>query len=296
MKVAKGTVAVITGAGSGIGRALALALARERCALALADKDAHAVARTAADAKKAGAGTVSTHAVDVADDEAMTRFRGEVIQAHGRAELLINNAGVALAGEIEEVGLDDMRALMDVNFWGVVHGTKLFLPLLRQQREAHIVNISSIFGIIAPAGQASYAASKFAVRGFSEALRHELAGSAIRVSIVHPGGVRTNIARHVRVPAKFDPARREQLIQRFDKLARTRPEQAAERIIRGIRRNEQRILVGRDAVLLAVIQWLLPVRYGMVLERLLLPKETRAAKRAISQAKARRQAQRQATP
>jgi short-subunit dehydrogenase len=275
MRLARNTVAVITGAGSGIGRALAIELAREGCALALADKDAHTVANTAAEAKKAGAGTVSTHAVDVADLAAMTEFRDEVRQAHARVQLLINNAGVALAGELEEVSVDDMRWLFDTNFWGVVYGTRLFLPLLRQQREAQIVNMSSIFGIMAVAGQAGYAASKFAVRGFSEALRHELGDTAIRVTTVHPGGVRTNIARNARMPAKVDPKRRDALLARFDGLARTTPKAAAERIVRGIKRGEQRIVLGPDAKVAAALAWLLPVRYWMVVDRLLAPKAVR---------------------
>jgi NAD(P)-dependent dehydrogenase (short-subunit alcohol dehydrogenase family) len=271
MKIAKGTVAIVTGAGSGIGRALALALARQGCALALADKDAHDVATVAADAKRAGAARVSSHAVDVADLAAMTRFRDEVQAAHGRAQLLVNNAGVALGGEFEELALDDMRWLMEVNFWGTVYGTRLFLPLLRAERQAHIVTISSIFGIVGVAGQTAYAASKFAVRGFSEALRHELghSHSRIRVTTVHPGGVRTNIARNARLPPRFDPERREQMVKRFDRLARTMPDQAAERILRGIRRDQGRILVGADARLMAVLQWLLPVRYWRILDRLL---------------------------
>jgi short-subunit dehydrogenase len=266
MRLARNTVAVITGAGSGIGRALAIELAREGCALALADKDAHTVANTAAEAKKAGAGTVSTHAVDVADLAAMTGFRDE---------LLINNAGVALAGELEEVSVDDMRWLFDTNFWGVVYGTRLFLPLLRQQREAQIVNMSSIFGIMAVAGQAGYAASKFAVRGFSEALRHELGDTAIRVTTVHPGGVRTNIARNARLPAKVDANRRDALVARFDALARSTPRAAAERIVRGIKRGEQRIVLGVDAKLMAALAWLVPVRYWMIIDRLMAPKAMR---------------------
>jgi short-subunit dehydrogenase len=275
MRLGKGVVGVVTGAGSGIGRALALALGREGCHLALADKDAHNVARTAADAKKAGAGTVSTHAVDVADLAAMTRFRDEVRQAHGYVQLLINNAGVALGGEFEELSIDDMHWLFDINFWGTVHGTKLFLPLLRDNRQAQIVNISSIFGLMAVAGQSAYAASKFAVLGFSEALRHELAGSGVRVTTVHPGGVRTNIARNARLSARPDPARRERMVQQFERLARTTPDAAASRILRGIKRGEQRILIGQDARMMAALRWLMPVNYWHVIDRMLLPKEMR---------------------
>ena len=289
MRLSRHTVGVITGAGSGIGRALALRLAREGCALALADKDAHNVAVTAADAKKAGAATVSTHALDVADLAAVMRFRDEVRQAHGRVSLLINNAGVALGGDFEQVSIDDMRWLLDINFWGVVHGCKLFLPLLRQEREAQIVNISSIFGIMAPAGQAAYAASKFAVRGFSEALRHELGGSTIRVTTVHPGGVRTAIARNARAAKGFGAEKRERMIADFEKkLARTTPEQAAERIVRGIKRGEQRIMIGADAWLLAALAWLLPVRYWMVVDRLLLPREIRRSGAGPAKERARR--------
>jgi short-subunit dehydrogenase len=277
MRIAKGTVAVVTGAGSGIGRALALALAREGCALALADKDAHNVANAAADAKKAGARTLSTHAVDVADLAAMTRFRDEVKKAHGRVQVLVNNAGVALGGDFEELALDDMRWLMDVNFWGAVYGTQLFLPLLRAERQAHIVNISSIFGIIAPAGQSAYAASKFALRGFSEALRQELSQSAIRVTVVHPGGVRTNIVRNAKLPPRFGAERREQMVKRFEERARTTPARAAERILRGITRNERRIILGPDAKLFALLAWLMPVGYGRVLA-LIFPRRRKPAK------------------
>jgi len=271
MRVARNTVCVITGAGGGIGQALALALAREGCALALADKDARNVATVAAEAKRTGASAVSTHAVDVADLAAMTRFRDDVTQAHSRVHLLINNAGVALNGELEEVSIDDMRWLLDINFWGTVYGTRLFLPLLREQREAQIVNISSIFGIMAVAGQTAYAASKFAVRGFSEALRHELGDTRITVTIVYPGGVRTNIARDARTPAKFDPMRRDAMIAGFDKLARTTPEQAAARIVRGVKRGEQRIILGRGSKLMAAIAWLVPVRYWRIIDRPLAP-------------------------
>ncbi len=271
MQIVKGTVAVVTGAGSGIGRALALALAREGCALALADKDAHAVAVTAGDAKRAGAGTVSSHAVDVADLAAMTRFRDEVKKAHGRAQLLISHAGAALGGAFEALAIDDMRRLMDVDFWGAVYGARLFLPLLRTERQAHIVTISGIFGIVAVAGRSADAASAFALRGFSEALRHELGRGAIRVTTVHPGGIKTDLARSARLPAKIDAGRRE----RFDRMARTTPARAAERILSGIRRDRQRIIIGPDARLLAALARLLPVRYGRVLDLLFPVRKTR---------------------
>jgi short-subunit dehydrogenase len=158
-----------------------------------------------------------------------------------------------------------------MNFWGTVYGTRLFLPLMRQQREAQIVNIASIFGIMAVAGQTAYAASKFAVRGFSDALRHELGGSRITVTTVYPSGVRTDVARSARVPAKFDRTRAAAMIAGFDKLAQTTPEQAAARIVRGVKRGEQRILVGNGAKLMAAIAWLVPVRYWRIVDRPLAP-------------------------
>jgi NADP-dependent 3-hydroxy acid dehydrogenase YdfG len=173
MRALAGTVAVVTGAASGIGRALALRLAQEGCMLALGDIDAAGLAESADAIRQIGV-RVSTHQVDVSDAAAMEQFRDAVLREHGRVALLVNNAGVAIAGTVAELSLDDIAWLIGINFWGVVHGAKLFLPVLQQQYDAHIVNISSIFGIVAPPGQAAYAASKFAVRGFSEALRHEL--------------------------------------------------------------------------------------------------------------------------
>jgi short-subunit dehydrogenase len=269
MRTLTGAVAVITGAGSGIGRALALRLARERCDLAIADINAAGLAETAVKAR-ASRINVSTHVVDVADRAAMTEFRDAVLHAHGRANLLVNNAGVALLGNVTELTLDEIAWLMGINFWGVVHGIKLFLPTLQQQADAHIVNLSSIFGLIAPPGNAPYAASKFAVRGFSEALGHELAfaRSKVKVTTVHPGGIRTPIAARARVAAAVDEARRSDAAARFDKAARTSPEAAAERILRGILAGEKRVLIGSDARLIDALQRLLPTRYGAVLQRL----------------------------
>jgi short-subunit dehydrogenase len=269
MRSLTGAVAVITGAGSGIGRALALRLARERCDLALADIDAAGLAETAVKAR-ASRINVSTHAVDVADRAAMAEFRDAVLRAHSRVNLVVNNAGVALLGNVAELSLDEIAWLMGVNFWGVVHGIKLFLPVLMQQADAHIVNLSSVFGIIAPPGNAPYAASKFAVRGFSEALGYELelARSKVKVTTVHPGGIRTPIAARARVGAAVGEARRSDALARFEQMARTSPEAAAERILRGILANEKRVLIGGDARFLDGLQRLLPTRYQAVLQRL----------------------------
>src|SRR5215831_19011638 len=202
-------VAVVTGAGSGIGRALAQRLAAAGSALAIADIDEAALQPTGQSLAKSSA-LVTTHVVDVAKEEHVKSFAADVSARHGRVTLLINNAGVALHGNFEEISLDDLRWLMDINFWGAVYGVKYFLPLLRREPRAHIVNVSSVFGLIAPAGQAAYSASKFAVRGFTEALRHELAHSNVCVSCVHPGGIRTSIAKRARVGAATSATRREE--------------------------------------------------------------------------------------
>ena len=253
-------VAVVTGAGSGIGRALARQLAGAGSALALADLDEAGLHETAQFLVGTSA-LVTTHVVDVAKEDQVKAFAADVDSRHARVTLLINNAGVALHGNFEEISLDDFRWLMEINFWGAVYGVKYFLPLLKREPRAHIVNLSSVFGLIAPAGQAAYAASKFAVRGFSEALRHELAGGHVRVSCVHPGGVRTSIARRARLGERTAPARHKENVARFERLARTCPEAAAARILRGVERSEPRILVGMDAYQLDILQRLRPASY-----------------------------------
>lgn len=231
-----GRVALITGAGSGIGRALALALAQRGCALALADRDAAGLQATAAEAAR-GVITVSTHVLDVTDRAALAALPDAVMANHGRLDLLVNNAGVALGGTFEQVSEADFDWLLDINFHAVVRLTRACLPHLRRRDEARIVNVSSVYGLISPPGQAAYSASKFAVRGFSNALRHELAGSNVGVSVVHPGGVATAIARSARVPV--------------------------------VERRRERILVGGDAVFVALLERLWPVHYWRVMSRLL---------------------------
>ncbi len=268
-------VAVVTGAGSGIGRALAQRLAAAGSALALADIDEAGLQQTAQSLAKAGAPgaaatnvpLVTTHVVDVAKEESVKSFAVDVSTRHGRLTLLINNAGVALHGNFEEISLDDFRWLMDINFWGVVYGARYFLPLLKREPRAHIVNLSSVFGLIAPAGQAAYSASKFAVRGFTEALRHELGSSNVCVSCVHPGGIRTPIAKHARLGAATPASTREEGVSRFEKLARTPPETAAAVILRGVERREPRILIGLDSYEIDVLQRLRPATYWKSLAR-----------------------------
>jgi short-subunit dehydrogenase len=255
-----GGVAVITGAGSGIGRALAHHLAREKMSLALADVDSAGLTETVEQLGGAGA-SLSCHLVDVADRARMERFAAEVVERHGRVTLLMNVAGVAMHGTFEQLSLEEFDWLMKINFYGVLYGVSNFLPVLRKQERAHIVNVSSIYGIIAPAGQTAYCASKFAVRGFTEALMHELEGTSVSVSCVHPGGIRTPIAKRARVGAKSDPKARNVTLAMFDEVAVTAPEQAAARIVEGVKANEPRIIVGADAVRLDRMQRLMPVGY-----------------------------------
>jgi short-subunit dehydrogenase len=260
--------AAITGAASGIGRALAIELARRGCDLALADRDEAGLKTLAAEI--GAACKVSLHRVDVGEPDGIARFASEATTTHPALGIVVNNAGVALMGSFEEIDQAQMDWLFDINFWGVVHGTRAFLPHLKTMGEAHIVNLSSIFGIIAPPGQSAYAAAKFAVRGFSESVRHELAmaGSPVRLSIVHPGGVATAIACNSRTGVGVtDNARRSQSIERFENAAKTTPKDAALRIIKGIERNEPRILIGNDARFMDLLQRFRPGTYWTPLQR-----------------------------
>jgi short-subunit dehydrogenase len=270
MTAIRGAAAAVTGAASGIGRALALELAARGCDLALADRDDAGLATLAAEIARAHPQKITVRRVDVGEPQQIQDFAQAAIADHPGLNIVVNNAGVALMGQFDEIDQAQMDWLMNINFWGVVHGTRAFLPHLKGQREAHIVNLSSIFGIIAPPGQTAYAAAKFAVRGFSEALRHELAmaASPVRLSVVHPGGVATNIARNSRTGSGMtDNARRAESIERFEAVARTSPKDAALRIIKGIENNQPRILIGNDARLMDLLQRLLPATYWAVLAR-----------------------------
>lgn len=269
MQSLAGKVAVITGAGSGIGRALAQLLAREGCDLALADINSETLHSTAAELHQLGS-KVSCHTLDVADRAAVFAFADDVLSQHGSAYLIINNAGVAVSQSIAELSFSDFEWIMGINFWGVVHGTKAFLPHLLQNNAGHIVNVSSISGIVSLPSQGAYNASKFAVRGFTEALRQELCHSQVLACCVHPGGIKTNIARAARfyrgIDGKQDAARS---IVKFDQLARTTPEQAAQAIVTGIKAKRPRILIGQDARMLDWAQRLFPAAYPKLLSRLL---------------------------
>ena len=270
MTIKKDSVAVITGAGSGIGRALAVRFANEGVAgIAIAYVNADGLAET--ENMIDGKTKVTAHNVDVSDRQAMAGFADDVTAQHGRVTHSINNAGVALGGRVSEVSLDEIEWLMGVNFWGVVHGTKSFLPHLEKEPSAHIVNISSLFGMIAPPGQAAYCASKFAVRGFTEALRHELEGTNIAISVVHPGGVQTNIVNSARIGSGVTLTDEEvEKLKKFQNklLSRTSPERAAEIIVNGIKARQPRIIVGPDAAILSRIARIFPSRYMTVANRL----------------------------
>ena len=266
MTTIRGAAAAVTGAASGIGRALALELAARGCDLALADRNDAGLRALATEI--GGNVKVSVHRVDIGEAAQIQEFASEATSAHPSLNILVNNAGVALLGQFAEIDQAQMEWLFNINFWGVVWATRAFLPQLSRQREGHIVNLSSIFGIIAPPGQTAYASAKYAVRGFSESLRHELkmAKSQVKLSVVHPGGVATSIARNSRTGAGVaDKARRAQMIERFERAAKTTPRAAALRIIRGIEKNQGRILIGNDARILDTLQRLMPASYWSVL-------------------------------
>jgi len=248
MKELNGKVAVITGAGSGIGRALAIDLARRGSLLAISDVDDAGLAETVELVKAAGAREVRSDHLDVADRAAFAAYAAAVAEHFGRVDVVVNNAGVALAGDVEDLDYPDMDWIMGIDFWGVVHGTKEFLPHLVASGDGHLVNMSSLFGLISIPGQSMYNAAKYAVRGFSEALREELlmAGHPVGVTVVHPGGIRTAIARNARSSARED---HDQDARYFDeKLARMEPEEAARIIVeKGILGGKARLLVGLDA-------------------------------------------------
>jgi short-subunit dehydrogenase len=255
MKNFRGKMAAITGAGSGIGRALAIELARRGCALALADLDAQCLAETQTLAQAEGA-RVTTATLDVADRQAMFDWAGRCRAEHGKINLIFNNAGVALTSFAEATTQADFEWLMGINFWGVVHGTQAFMPHLRASGEGHVINISSLFGIMAMPTQSAYNASKFAVRGFTEALRMELdlAGTPVSATCVHPGGVATNIVMAGRIDPAVERvsgvAAQAQRERAHKMIQVTTPQAAARQILAGVERNARRVVVGPDAKLM----------------------------------------------
>jgi NADP-dependent 3-hydroxy acid dehydrogenase YdfG len=263
-----GRVAVVTGAGSGIGRALAVGLVQRGARVAASDVDADGLAETA---RLMGHGH-RTDLLDVTDRAAVLAYAEAVVTEFGHVNQVYNNAGVAFAGDVLGSAFEDIERVVDIDFWGVVNGTKAFLPHLIASGDGHVVNISSLFGLLSVPGQSAYNAAKFAVRGFTESLRQEmlLAGHAVRVTCVHPGGIKTNIARNGR--AHGDPRglgrSQEEMAAEFEDMVRTTPERAAEVIHRGVDAGKARILIGADARLFDLVTRITPTHYWTVLGKL----------------------------
>jgi len=258
MAYVNGKIAVITGVGSGIGRALALQLNREGCQLYVSDINADGLSETLGMLSRKDI-PADGQVLDVADKGAMHAWADRVAAADGHVDIVINNAGVALMSTVEDSDYENFEWLMGINFWGVVYGTQAFLPLLRQSHQGHLVNLSSVFGLISMPTQSAYNAAKFAVRGYTEALRQEMEGTNVHVCCVHPGGIKTNIALAAR---GGDPAvRAEERGSDFEKLARTTPGAAAGKIIKAIEKRRKRLLIGRDAAIISLLYRLFPISY-----------------------------------
>jgi len=247
-----GKVAVVTGAASGMGRSLALQLAAEGARLAISDVELRGLAETAARARELGA-TVHEQRLDVADRDAVLAYAAVVVTEYGAVHLVINNAGIALTGDVEDLAFSDVEQIMDVDFWGVVNGTMAFLPHLIASGDGALVNTSSLFGLVAMPGQSAYNAAKFAVRGFTEALRLEMLinGHPVTVTCVHPGGIKTNIVRNSTAVGRHDTSALSELFDQ--KLARTSSDKAAKVILRAARKGRARVLVGTDAKVLDLL-------------------------------------------
>jgi len=261
-----GCTAVVTGAASGIGAALAKGLADRGCHLALSDINEDGLQAVAEDLRS-GDRRVTTHVFDVGNRDAIYSFADEVAKEHGGAELLFNNAGVATMGTFEQVAEEDFDWLLNINLFGPIRMTRAFLPLLRKASAAHITNISSIFGVIAPPGQTAYSASKFGLLGFSDSLRHEFAGSSIGVTTVHPGGIDTNIASSSRTPKEVSNEEAKETIKSVEDLLVMPPSKAAEVILDTVELRRPRVFVGSDAKRMAFLQRLFPFRYWSWIER-----------------------------
>ncbi|HEX3796662.1 MAG TPA: SDR family NAD(P)-dependent oxidoreductase [Acidimicrobiales bacterium] len=268
MKEFSGRVAAITGAGSGIGRALALDLAQRGAHLALADIDEAGLAETVGQCE-GFAIKVTSQKLDVADRAAVYAWADQVVEDHGKVNLIFNNAGVAVAATIETMSYEDFEWLMNINFWGVVYGTKAFLPHLKAAGEGHIINVSSVFGLISIPSQSAYNAAKFAVRGFTDALRMELDidGAGVSSTTIHPGGIKTNIARNARMNESVapNPGDVEKAHKEFDRVLFTTPAKAARQILAAVESNQRRALIGPDAKVFDLISRLPAALYQRVL-------------------------------
>lgn len=267
MKNFNNKVAAITGAASGIGRALALNLAREKCDLALSDVNEVGLQETAEQARALGV-KVTTTKVNVADRAAMHAWADQVVKDHGNVNLIFNNAGVALGNTVEDASYEDYEWIMGINLWGVIHGTKAFLPYLKQTGDGHVINVSSIFGLFSQPTQSGYNMTKFAVRGFTESLRQELDldNCGVSATCVHPGGIKTNIAKNARMDDSVlkltgGKGSTEKMTQQFEQMFVTTPDKAAQVILNAVKRDARRVLIGNDAKATDVMQRLLPQVY-----------------------------------
>ncbi len=272
------SIAVVTGAGSGIGRALAVMLSEAGARVAISDIDQAGLNETfelIGSASDDSAGRHHQQILNVADKEAMFAYADTVQNQLGNANLIINNAGVALGtGSLQNTSLEEFEWLMSINFWGVLYGTKAFLPQLEQAEWGHVVNISSLFGLIGVPDQSAYNASKFAVRGMTEALRQELdlEQSSVSATSIHPGGIKTNIARNARLSENLSDQERASIQEKtdqFDVLARTTTDSAAQQILTGVIKNKRRVLVGGDAKLMDWVQRHMPNAYPTIFGKLL---------------------------
>lgn len=264
MKLFANKVAAITGAGSGIGRALALNLAQQGCHLALSDVNEQGLAETVQQAQAFGV-KVTSQKLDVANKDGVHAWADSVVRDHGKVNLIFNNAGVALGSTVEGMSYDELAWVMNINFWGVAYGTKAFLPYLKASGDGHIVNVSSVFGLCSQPTQSAYNASKFAVRGFTEALRQELdlENAPVSVTCVHPGGIKTNIAKAAKMndsirSVGLDPSTS---TKNFEKMFRTTPAEAATVILNAVQKDSRRVLIGGDAYVIDAMQRLLPTSY-----------------------------------
>jgi short-subunit dehydrogenase len=263
-----GRTCVLTGAAAGIGAALALELGRRRMVLALVDRDADGLERVAALAREVGAQEVTTYVIDLGDGGDRRDLAAEIASRHGGADLLINNAGVTLTGTFEQNSMADFDWLLEINLHAVIRLTKAFLPQLLDRPGAHLVNVSSLFGLVAPPGQVAYVTSKFGVRGFTEALRNELTPRGVGVTVVHPGGIKTNIAASARTSGADPTGEQARQAQRFAENALTMPaEEAARQIVAAVQARKPRLLIGTEA---RAGDWLIrltPTRWWAVAQR-----------------------------
>ncbi|WP_323752688.1 SDR family NAD(P)-dependent oxidoreductase [Marinobacter sp.] len=273
MKSFRNKVAAVTGAASGIGRALAIALAKEGCHLAVSDVDRVGLKKTVSELKKYDV-KVCHDILDVSDNAAMNQWANKVVDYHGKVNLVFNNAGVAMGGTVEETPLEDYEWIININLWGVIYGTKAFLPYIKSSgEEGHVVNISSVFGLFSQPTQSAYNASKFAVRGFTESLRQELdlERGGVSASCVHPGGIKTNIAKNARMNKSVESiskqANAEEMRDQFESLFMTTPETAASVILKGVKKNQRRILIGPDAKVLDYMTRALPASYQSLVQK-----------------------------